>query len=145
MKPFHGWALFALVSIGITCWMIFSERHSEAPPEYAALEMAKADAATTGSCYSLATVLRANGLDAGSSDQKIIWTMRVRDEWHLRLQRGRAWREFWFVREGDFVVPFQYITSDDGDKTGSQEAVDALLVAPATNGLSKVPRCAPGP
>jgi hypothetical protein len=124
--------------------MVLSGRHSEAPPDYAALEMARADAAATGSCYSLATVLRANKLDAPSSDAKVLWTMRVPGEWHLRLQRGRAWREFWFVREGDIVLPFQYITSDDSDRTRLLNAVDSLLVASATNNLPKVSRCARG-
>jgi hypothetical protein len=142
MKPVHGWALFALVSIGVVCWMVFSARHSAAPPEYVALELARADAATTGSCYSLATVLRANGVDVASSHQKILWTMRVPGEWHLRMQRRRAWREFWFVREGDFVVPFQYTTSDDNDRTRLRGAVDTLLAA-ATN-LPRVARCAAG-
>ena len=100
MKPFHGWALFAL--------------------------------------------LRANKLDAASGDQKLLWTMRVPGEWHLRMQRGRAWREFWFVREGDFVLPFQYITSDDSDQTRLQDAVDMLLVLPATNKFPRVSRCTPG-
>jgi hypothetical protein len=142
MKPSHGWALFALVLIGVACRMVFSQRHAEAPPGYVALELTKADIPNTPSCYSLQAVLEANDLIAGKSDEKVLWTMRVRDEWHLRVKRGRAWREFWFMAEGGMVVPFQYVTSDDTDKTTAHEAVDALLTKADSTGAPKVARCA---
>jgi len=142
MKPSSAWALFALILIAVACWMVFSQRHSEAPPNYTALEMATADVATTGSCYSLASVLHANRLEAGASDLKILWTMRVRDEWHLRMERGRRWREFWFTREGDFVVPIQYVVSENHDRTKLKDAVGNLLAAPALKDQPKVARCA---
>jgi hypothetical protein len=141
MKPSFAWGLFALILIAIACWMVFSERHSEAPPNYTALEMVTADAAADGSCYSLASVLRANRLDAGAADLKILWTMRVRDEWHLRMERGSRWREFWFMREGDFVVPIQYVVSEKRDPTTLKDAVGNLLAAPALLDQPRVARC----
>jgi hypothetical protein len=142
MKPSSAWALFALILIAVAGWMVFSQRHSAAPPDYTALEMTTADIATTGSCHSLASVLHANRLEAGASDVKILWTMRVRDEWHLRMERGRRWREFWFAREGDFIVPIQYVVSDDHDRTKLEDAVGNLLAAPALKDQPKVARCA---
>jgi plasmid maintenance system killer protein len=142
MKPSSAWALFALILIAVACWMVFSQRHSEAPPDYTALELAQADAAATGSCHSLASVLHANRLEAGASDLKILWTMRVRDEWHLRMERGRRWREFWFTREGDRIVPIQYVVSEAHDRTTLKDAVGNLLAAPALKDQPRVARCA---
>jgi hypothetical protein len=142
MKPSHGWMVFTAVLAVIAYWMVFSGRHSEAPPEYAALELARADFPNTPSCYSLRTVLEANDLVDGRSEEKILWTMRVPGEWHLRLQRGSAWREYWFTEESGLVVPFQYITSDDADKTTAHEAVDKLLAVAQSKGAPKSARCA---
>ena len=141
MRPSHAWALFALVSISTAVYFVFSQRHSAPPPGFAALELALADFNNTGSCYSLHNVLVANKLDDAAGDTGVLWTMRVKDEWHLRITRAKLWREFWFVRDGDLVLPMQYIVADGAAEMPLQQAIDELLASPALSSLPKLARC----
>jgi hypothetical protein len=141
MKPSHAWALFALVSVSVAVYFVFSQRHSAPPPGFAALELTQADLNDTGSCYSLHNVLVANKLDVATGDTGIVWTMRVKDEWHLRITRDRLWREFWFVRDGERVRPMQYVVADGATDMPTQQAIDELLAAPALRSLPKLARC----
>jgi hypothetical protein len=83
----------------------------------------------------------ANKLDVAAADTSILWTMRVKDEWHLRVTHAKFWREFWFVRAGERVLPMQYIVADGATEIPMQQAIDALLAAPALSGLPKLARC----
>ena len=141
MKPLHAWALFALISIAVATWFVFSQRYSAPPPAFAALELARADFNNTGSCYSLHNVLVANKLDVPADDTRVLWTLRVKDEWHLRVTRNKLWREYWFVRDGDLVLPMQYVVADGATDQPVQQAVDELLAAPALSSLPKLARC----
>jgi hypothetical protein len=141
MKPSHAWALFALISISTFVYLVFSQRHSAPPPGFAALELAQADFNDTGSCYSLHNVLVANKLDVATDGTSVLWTMRVPDEWHLRVTRDGRWREFWFVRDGERVLPMQYIVADGAPDLPTRQAIDELLAAPALRGLPKFAHC----
>ena len=141
MKPSHAWALFAFISISTTVYLVFSQRHSAPPPAFAALELAQADFNNTGSCYSLHNVLVANNLDFATGDTSVLWTMRVQDEWHLRITREKLWREFWFVRDGDLVLPMQYIVADGAAEMPMPQAIGELLASPALSRLPKLARC----
>lgn len=142
MKPSHAWALFALISIAVVCYGVFSQRYSAPPPGFAALELARADFNNTGSCYSLHNVLVANKLDVAAADTSLLWTMRVKDEWHLRIARGKLWREYWFVRDGNLVLPMQYVVADGETGQPVQQAFDNLLATPALRSLPKLAHCA---
>jgi len=67
--------------------------------------------------------------------------MRVKDEWHLRITRDKLWREFWFARAGDRVLPMQYIVADGATDMPMRQAIDELLAAPALSALPKLARC----
>jgi hypothetical protein len=141
MKSSHAWAPSALISLSIAVYFVFSQRHSAPPPAFAALELAHADFNDTGSCYSLHNVLVANKLDVPTDGTSVSWTMRVKDEWHLHITRDGFWREFWFVRDGDRVLPMQYVVADGAPDMPRQQATDELVAAPALRTLPKLVRC----
>jgi hypothetical protein len=129
--------LFVLVSaVGI--YMIFSNRHSDPAVEFSALELAAGDAANTPTCYSLATALVANNL---TGDARRTWTSRVFNEWTLRIDNGRQWRTYTFMREGDLVVPLQVVSSEDLPQIGDQEAVAAWVRTAKDKNAPRMARC----
>jgi hypothetical protein len=141
LRPSHGWALFALVLIGVALWFVFAQRQSQPPAELAALELVRGDLNDTGSCFSLGSVLVANRLDGSASDAGVVWTTRVRDEWTLRVQRGESWRAYTFVKEPGRVRPVRVAFSDDLPQVGVEKAVDELLVATENGSVPRVKRC----
>ena len=140
MKPSFGWALFALIFSAIAVWFVFGQRHSAPPAEIAALELLRGDFNDTPSCFSLGSVLKANGLD-GSGDADVVWTTRVRDEWTMRVERGKSWSAYTFMREGDFLLPVRRAFSDDLPQLGSEAAIDELLKATANGSVPRMARC----
>jgi len=144
LKPSSAWALFALILIGIAVYFVFSQRHSSPPPEIAALELLRGDINETGSCFSLGSVLTANRLDGSASDASVVWRTRVRDEWTMRVERGKSWSAYTFMRQGDFMLPVRLAFSDDLPQLGMEEAVDALLKATANGSVPRVARCGEG-
>jgi hypothetical protein len=141
MRASHGWALFALVLIGIALWMVFGERHSAPPPGLAALELVRGDMNETGSCFTLGSVLKANRLDESASDASVVWTSRVRDEWTMRVKRGKSWSAYTFVRGEGRMLPVRVAFSDDLPQLNTEKAVDELLKATANGSVPRVARC----
>lgn len=145
MKPSTGWALFALALAGTAVWFLFGQRHSSPPPEIAALELARGDIPYTPSCFTLGSVLTANRLDGSASDASVLWTTRVRDEWTMRVERGKSWSAYTFMRQGDLLLPVRLAFSDDLPQApGMENAVDELLKATANGSVPKVARCGGG-
>ena len=138
MRLTSGVAVLTALSSLVAIYLVLGSRHSDPPAEYAALELTRGDAATTPSCYSLQSVLAANNL-TGSARRT--WSMRVKDEWTMRIDNGRDWRSYRFTREGDLVVPSQVVSSDELPQIGTQEAIDAWLKTAADKHAAKVKRC----
>ena len=145
MKPSSGWALFAFVLIGTALWFVFGQRHSSPPAEIAALELVRGDINETPSCFSLGSVLTANRLDGSAADASVLWTTRVRDEWTMRVERGKSWSAYTFMREGEFMLPVRLAFSDDlPQEPGMEMAIDDLLKATANGSVPRVARCGGG-
>jgi hypothetical protein len=120
---------------------VFSKRHDDLPPDFAALELAAAYFDDPGSCFSLGEVMIANGI---SGDADRVWTSRVEGEWMVRLEIDGGWRAYSFLRQGDLAIPFNIVASDNLPETTAKDAIDALLLTAHRNGAPKVPRCANG-
>ena len=138
MRLTSGIAVVTALSSLVAIYLVLASRHSDPPAEYSALELTRADAAATPSCYSLQSVLVANNL-TGSARRS--WSTRVKDEWTLRIDNGRDWRAYRFTRDGDLVVPSQVVSSDDLPQIGTQEAIDAWLKTAVDKQAAKVKRC----
>jgi hypothetical protein len=136
-----SWVILVLVLAGAAAWFVFGQRHSGPPPEIAALEMMRGDISETPSCFTLASVLKANRLDGSASDVGVVWTNRVRDEWAMRVARGKSWSSYRFIKQGNFLVPVLSSSSDDLPQLGLEKAIDELLVATANGSVPKVARC----
>lgn len=142
MKPSTGWKLFVFVLGAVALWFVFGQRHSSPPAEIAALEMLRGDINRTPSCFSLDAVTKANGFDGRSGDADVLWTMRVRDEWTMRVKRGKSWSAYTFMRQGDFMEPVRLAFSDDlPQETGMEKAIDDLLKATANGKAPRIARC----
>ena len=142
MTPFSVRAFFALIFIGAVAWFVFSQRHSSPPPEIAALELLRGDFYDTPSCYSLASVIQANRLDGTDSEASVLWTTRVRDEWTMRVDRGKSWSAYTFMKRDQFMLPVRLAFSDDLPQApGMEKAIDDLLKAAAHGSVPKVARC----
>jgi hypothetical protein len=145
MRSSAGWLLFVLVMTGIALWFVFSQRYSSPPPEITALELTRGDIPLTPSCYSLGSVLAANHLDGSASDTSVVWTTRVRDEWTMRVERGKSWSAYTFLREGDLMQPVRLAFSDDlPQEVRMEPAIDNLLKATANGSVPRVARCGAG-
>jgi hypothetical protein len=138
MRLTSGIAVLTALSALTAIYLVFADRHSDPPAEYSALELTRGDAAATPACYSLQSVLVANNL---TGDARRSWSMRVKDEWTLRIDNGRDWRTYRFTKEGDLVVPSQVVSSEKLPQIGRQEAIDAWLKTTADKHAARVKRC----
>ncbi len=141
MSPARAWALFALVSIGLAAWLVFSLRRAQPPADVAALELVRGDMNETGSCFSLGSVLTANRLDGTASDAGVVWTERVRNEWTMHVKRGKSWSAYSFERQAARVLPVRVAFSNDLPQVGVEKAVDELVQATAGGVVPRVKRC----
>jgi len=133
-----------LVLASAAVWFVFGQRHTRPPAEIAALELVRGDINETPSCFSLGSVLTANRLDGSATDTGVVWTTRVRDEWTMRVQRGKSWSTYTFMREGERILPVRLAFSDDLPQLGMEKAVDELLIATANGSVPRVARCGGG-
>jgi hypothetical protein len=127
--------------IGVAVWFVFAQRHAKPPPELAALELNRGDMNETGSCFSLGSVLTANRLDGTAADTDVVWNMRVRDEWTMRVQQGKSWRAYTFMKEPERALPVRVAFSDDLPQVGVEKAIEELLAATANGSVPRVRRC----
>ena len=129
MKPSTAWILLAVAMCGGAYWFATRGRMHYPPPEVAQLELARGDAGSSNSCLSVDAVLHANNLDNGPSSPTTIWTSRVKDEWTMRLELGKAtsWRAYTFTVEGGRLVPMTVVASDDLPDISTEQAIDDLI------------------
>ena len=140
MTPATLWKLFVGILVATAAYLVFFPRTTEAPPEIAALEMAKADFENTGSCYTLHDVLAANQL-TGDGPHKVHWTTRVRDEWTLRVDGDKTWRTYRFDRENGRMIPRQVVSSDNLPQVETQAAIDEWVAEAVKQNKPKVQHC----
>jgi hypothetical protein len=139
----------AMLLVMVGGFAIYRSSHKEVAPsrEFVELELAGADAAHTGSCYSLSTVLIANGV-FGSATRT--WTAAGDDGWTLGLEAitqasngpVHEFQNYTFGKHGRQV----WLTSVDASKgrtTDIGKNVDELLEAPNARRSTPVDRCLP--
>ena len=126
---------------GVLWFFVFSKRHADLPPDFAALELVAADFYDPPSCYSLGEVMIANGF---SGDADRTWTSRVEGEWMLRLEVDGGWRAYTFIRENGMAIPVHVVASDDLPVPDPKQAIDALLATAIRKGAPRVTRCTNG-
>jgi hypothetical protein len=144
MKPSIGWLIFVGALVGLAYVMVFSGR-SSAPPDLLGLEVTTADFNESGTCYPLSSLLSANGLDGSDSKADTSWNQRVKDEWTLRVERGRSWSTYSFQREGDRLLPVRTAFSDDLPQLGPREAIAVLLVPAISQDKPRMAHCGARP
>jgi len=144
MKALAGPAML-LVMVG--GFLLFRGCDDEQTPsrEFADLEFAGADGDSTGSCYSLSTVLIANGIFGKMprtwvSGSKNVWTLELED-----IQQGyngpvHDFRKFTFQKLGGQV---RMISVDvaKGRPVDLKSNIDNLLQAPNDRHSTPVDRC----
>jgi hypothetical protein len=137
-SPVAGALLGALAAAIAIYYFVFAQRLSNPPPAFAALEITTAGATTTPTCYSLNSLLVANGL---AGDAPRVWTERVKDEWTLRVGRKSTWRTYRFVRENDMVLPMQVVSSDDLPQISMEHVMDQWVKLAKEKNAPRVGRC----
>jgi hypothetical protein len=123
----------------------FMAREKAPSHEFVELEFAGADAAHTGSCYSLSTVLIANGVFGGAPRT---WTAAGKHAWTLGLEsvaQGNGgpvheFQNFTFEREGR-QVRLTSVEASKGRPTDVNKNVDMMLDAPNERHSTPVDRC----
>lgn len=121
----------------------------EGPPrEFLEREFAGADADSTGSCYSLSTVLIANGAfsnatrewkHAGAKDEER-WLLAIDDLVQGSGSPVHVFQRYTFQRKGD-AVHLVAVEASEGQSTKIKDHVDALLEAPNDIRSTPVERC----
>lgn len=144
MRALAGPAMLLVVFGGLALYRGLAKE--DAPSKrFVELEFAGADAAHTGSCYSLSTVLIANGV-FGRAPRT--WTAAGKDTWTLGLEsvaQGyggpvHQFQNFTFEKAGDQVR----LTAVDASKdrtTDVAKNVDLLLEAPHERRSTPIARC----
>ncbi len=141
--------------VGLVMAVAFLAYRSFGPSEpvpdraFLELELAAADEAATGTCFSLNTVLIANTV--GYSKAVISWHRVDADTWTRRSEemvqgpRGpsHVWRSHTFQRENDRILLIAH-DSAPGPVGTLKVAVDALLEAPRDRQSTRIDRCLNG-
>ena len=145
MKALAGPAMLLVVFGGLAIYRGMSKE--DAPSrDFLELEFAGADSDHTGSCYSLSTVLIANGV-YGSTART--WKADGKDTWTLSLETvaqgyGGPVHEFQnltFEKAGE-QVRLKAVEASKGRPTDVAKNIDLLLEAPAGRRSTPVERCA---
>lgn len=121
----------------------------EGPPrEFLDREFAGADSDRTGSCYSLSTVLIANGAfsnatreweHAGAKDEER-WLLAIDDLVQGAGSPAHVFQRYTFQRKGD-TVHLVAVEVSEGQSKKIKDHVDALLEAPNDIHSTPVERC----
>ena len=144
MRPLAGPAMLLVLVGGFA---LYRTTHKEVAPsrDFVELEFAGADADRTGSCYSLSTVLIANGVFGGASRT---WTAAGPDTWTLGLETitqayngpVHEFQNFTFEKSGK-TVRLKSVEASKGRTTEIVKNVDQLLEAPNERHSTPVERC----
>jgi hypothetical protein len=150
MKFLPGLVVALIIGFGIV-WSRGCGQTEDSPSrEFTDLELVAADHQSTGTCYSLSTVLIATSF--WQQRPVITWT-RVNDTtWKHRAEgfadpqsggQGTWWIDYTFEQRDQSVVITDYASSDSREYTPTQ-VIDALLEAPIDMKSTKVDRCLNG-
>lgn len=144
MRALAGPAMLLVVVVGFLVHRVMSKE--DAPSrDFVELEFAGADANHTGSCYSLSTVLIANGVFGGVPRT---WTEAGGNTWTLGLETVsqayngpvHEFQNFTFEKTGK-QVRLKAVEASAGRPTDVEKNVDMLLDAPNTRHSTPVDRC----
>jgi hypothetical protein len=133
----NAFIFITLGALGVA-WYAVSNRHSAPPDEFAALELTLADIDYTGTCYSLAEILRVNPGMA----EKASWNSRGADEWTMRVDEAdHRWHAFTFAREGGQLRPVRSAAEPNWADAKYDETLANLAKSAVVAGAPKVARC----
>jgi hypothetical protein len=144
MKALAGPAMLLVVFGGLAIYRGMSKE--EAPSrEFLELEFAGADADHTGSCYSLGTVLIANGVFGRATrtwtpGEKGVWTLGVESVSQSYNGPVHEFQNFTFEKAGD-QVRLKSVEASKGRPTEVAQNIDLLLEAPDGLRSTTVDRC----
>ena len=144
MRALAGPAMLLVVIGGFALYRNLSKETAPSR-NFVELEFAGADADHTGTCYSLSTVLIANGAFGRATRT---WTAAGKDTWTLNLERVEQayngpvheFQTFTFEKAGT-QVRLTNVDASPGFSTDVKQNIDKLLEAP--NGMHSTPvdRC----
>jgi len=145
MRALAGPAMLLVIVGGFAIYRGMSKE--EAPSrDFLELEFAGADADSTGSCYSLSTVLIANGVFGGTTRT---WKAAGDDAWTLGIETVSQsyngpvhdFQNFTFEESGK-QARLKSVEASEGRPTDLTKNVDMLLEAPNARHSTPVERCA---
>jgi hypothetical protein len=147
VKSLGSTALLLVVVLGL---VIYKATSNEPAPsrDFIELELAADDPDHTGTCYSLSTVLIANGV---FGDATRTWSMpdpHDAGRWMLRVENVRQqfngpvreFQDFTFQKVGE-QVQLVAVDASAGLPTALAENIDRLLVAPHARRSTPMDRC----
>ncbi len=146
MRALAGPAMLLVIVGGFVVYRASSKE--DAPSrDFASLELAAEDGDHTGTCYSLSTVLIANGVFGGAVRT---WTPDEKNEhrWSLTVENVRQdsngpaheFQKFTFEKFGQ-QVRLVDVDASKGFPTGIDENIDRLLQAPHARKSTPIDRC----
>jgi hypothetical protein len=145
MRALAGPAMLLVIVGGIAIYRGASKE--DAPSrDFLELEFAGADADQSGSCYSLSTVLIANGVFGAATRT---WKAAGKDRWNLGLEAVSQgyngpvhdFQNFTFEKSGK-QVRLTAVDASKGRPTDVGKNIDLLLDAPNARRSTPVERCA---
>jgi len=144
MRALAGPAMLLVIVGG---FMIYRSASKQDAPSraFTELELAGPESASLGSCYSLSTVLIANGVFGNALRT---WTAAGKDKWTLGLenvQQGyggpvHVFRKFTFEKSAD-QVKLRSVDASKDASTDIDKNIDELLLAPNMRKSTPVDRC----
>ena len=147
MRAIAGPAMLLMVFGGLAAYRLAGK--DDAPSRaFTELELAAADSAHTGTCYSLSTVLIANGANRNvvrtwsraDEDNDDEWTLMLEDVVQGPNGPVRVFQEYTFERHGQQL----WLTAVDGSEgmsTSVARSIDQLLDGPHGMRSTPVDRC----
>jgi hypothetical protein len=147
MRALAGPAMLLVIVGGFAIYRGTS-REDAPSRDFLELEFAGADATRSGSCYSLSSVLIANGVFGGKTRT---WTPAGEHAWKLGLETVNQshggpvheFQNFTFEKSG-VQVHLKSVEASPGTSTDVARNIDMLLGAPNAFHSTPVERCASG-
>ena len=145
MKALAGPAMLLVIVGGLAIYR-GSSKEEMPSRDFLELELAGADAERSGSCYSLNTVLIANGVFGGTTRT---WKAAGEDRWTLGVEAVSQsyngpvhdFQNFTFEKSGK-QVRLTAVDASKGRPTDVEKNIDLLLEAPNDRRSTPVKRCA---
>jgi hypothetical protein len=144
MRALAGPAMLLVMVGGFAIYRGMAKEEAPAR-DFLELEFAGADPGHSGTCYSLSTVLIANGIFGGVTRT---WKTADDDSWTLSLESVsqsyngpvHEFQNFTFEKSGK-QVRLESVEASEGRPTDTAKNIDTLLEAPNTRHSTPVERC----